>query len=276
MTDPTGQTSDSTSPGALFRAGRLDDAVAAANAAVRKAPSEPGPRMLLAELLLFQGNLERADTLMDALTTMEPGLALQAAAFRQLVRAEQARRQIWTEGRLPDFLGEPSPHLRRMLAALVTLRSGDTAEAARMLHEAEENRPPAAGSEGSVPFTDFRDADDLCSGFFEVLTTTGKCFWVPTERVASVEFHAPERPRDLYWRRASMSVRDGPDGDVFIPAIYAADQASQPDPIRLGRATDWVGGDGAPMRGLGQRVFLVGDEGRSVMELTTLVFGGAS
>lgn len=276
MTDPTGQAADPASPGALFRAGRLDDAVAAANAAVRKAPAEPGPRMLLAELLLFQGNLERADTLMDALTTMEPGLALQAAAFRQLVRAEQARRQVWSDGRVPDFLGEPSPHLRRMLAALVTLRSGDAAGALRMLHEAEESRPPAAGSEGQVPFTDFRDADDLCSGFFEVLTTTGKCFWVPTERVAEVQFHAPERPRDLYWRRASMSVRDGPDGEVYLPAIYAADQASQPDPIRLGRATDWVGGEGAPTRGLGQRVFLVGDEGRSVMELTTLAFGGAS
>jgi type VI secretion system protein ImpE len=127
-----------------------------------------------------------------------------------------------------------------------------------------------------VPFTDFRDADDLCSGFFEVLTTTGKCFWVPTERVALVEFHAPERPRDLFWRRASMSVRDGPDGDVYIPTIYVGDQAEQPDPIRLGRATDWVGGEGAPMRGLGQRVFLVGDEGRGVMELTTLTFGAPS
>jgi type VI secretion system protein ImpE len=276
MTDPTGQTSDPASAGALFRAGRLDDAVAAANAAVRKAPADPGPRMLLAELLLFQGNLERADTLMDALTAMEPGLALQAAAFRQLVRAEQARRQIWTEGRVPEFLGEPSPHLRRMLAALVTLRAGDAAEAMRLLDEAEANRPPAAGREGDVPFTDFRDADDLCSGFFEVLTTTGKCFWVPTERVALVEFHAPERPRDLFWRRASMSVRDGPDGDVYIPTIYVGDQAEQPDPIRLGRATDWVGGEGAPMRGLGQRVFLVGDEGRGVMELTTLTFGAPS
>jgi type VI secretion system protein ImpE len=276
MTDPTGQTADPTSPGALFRAGRLDDAVTAANAVVRKAPTDPAARMLLAELLLFQGNLERADTLMDALTTMEPGLALQGAAFRQLVRAEQARRQVWTEGRLPEFLGEPSLHLKRMLAALVQLRSGDAAGAVRALAEAEEARPPAAGREGAVPFTDFRDADDLCAGFFEVLTTTGKCFWVPTERVEEVQFHAPERPRDLFWRRATMSVRDGPDGEVYIPAIYVADAAAQPDPIRLGRATDWVGGEGAPMRGLGQRVFLVGDEGRSVMELTTLAFGAPS
>ena len=45
--------------GALFKAGRLDEAVAAATEAVRKAPTDLGPRLLLAELLLFQGRLER-------------------------------------------------------------------------------------------------------------------------------------------------------------------------------------------------------------------------
>ena len=46
---------------------------------------------------------------------------------------------------------------------------------------------------------------------------------------------------------------------------------------RPGDPDSWIkAGDGPPLRGLGQRVFLVGDEGRSVMELTTLAFGGAS
>ena len=46
----------------------------------------------------------------------------------------------------------------------------------------------------------------LTAGSFEVLTTTGKYYWIPTERVATVEFHPPKRPRDLLWRRATMSV----------------------------------------------------------------------
>ena len=54
-----------------------------------------------------------------------------------------------------------------------------------------------------------------------MLTTTGKYFWIPTERVLSAEFHPPKRPRDLIWRRVSMSVAEGPDGDVYIPVIYA-------------------------------------------------------
>ena len=263
-------------PGALFQAGRLDDAIAAANAAVRAAPAEAAPRLLLAELLLFSGNVQRADTLLDALTTMEPAVALPVAVFRPLLRAEEARRQVWTEGRVPEFLGAPPGHLIRLLEALVALRTGETAEALRLAHEAEAARPPASGTLDGAAFEDFRDADDLCSGFLEVLTTTGKYFWIPTERIAEAVFHKPARPRDLFWRRVTLSVRDGPEGDVFVPALYLAPDPHQPDPIRLGRATEWTGGDGAPVRGLGQRMFLVGEEGRTVMELGALAFSGAS
>lgn len=263
-------------PGALFQAGRLDEAVAAANAAVRAAPAEAAPRLLLAELLLFQGNAQRADTLLDALTTMEPAVAVPVAAFRQLLRAEEARRQVWMEGRVPEFIGAPPGHVMRLLEALVAQRAGDGAGASRLVAEAEAARPPSAGTHAGAAFDDFRDADDLCAGFLEVLTTTGKYFWIPTERIIEAEFHAPQRPRDLFWRRVTMSVREGPDGDVFVPALYLPNEPGQPDPIRLGRATDWVGGEGAPVRGLGQRMFLVGEEGRTVMELTSLAFSGAS
>jgi type VI secretion system protein ImpE len=269
MTEPT-------TPGALFQAGRLDDAIAAANTAVRAAPAEAAPRQLLAELLLFQGNAQRADTLLDALTTMEPAVAVPVAAFRQLLRAEEARRQVWQEGRVPEFIGSPPAHVLRRLEALVALRAGDAAAAIRLVEEAEAARPPSSGTLDGAVFDDFRDADDLCAGVLEVLTTTGKYFWIPTERIIEAEFHRPQRPRDLFWRRVSVSVREGPDGDVFVPALYVPPDPAQPDPIRLGRATDWTGGDGGPVRGVGQRMFLVGEEGRTVMELGSLAFSGAS
>ena len=88
-------------------------------------------------------------------------------------------------------------------------------------------------------FYDFRDVDDLYAGFFEILTTTGKYFWIPTERVASLEFHPPRRPRDLAWRRATISVTDGPDGEVYLPAIYDCAEPDLADDLRLGQATDW-------------------------------------
>jgi type VI secretion system protein ImpE len=256
--------------GELFRAGKLTAAVEAAGAAVRKAPGDLGGRVLLAELLLFTGNLERADVILDAAGQADPEAMVVVAEFRQLLRADIARRQLRRDGRVPEFLDGATENMRLVLAALVAQRGGDVAEAARLAAEAEAARPQVSGHVGEAAFDDFRDADDLCAGFFEVLTSTGKYFWIPTERVESIEFHPPKRARDLMWRRASMSVRNGPDGDVYIPAVYGSEDAALSDALKLGRETDWQGE--ALVRGLGQRLFLVGEEAIGVMDLGTLEF----
>jgi len=181
--------------------------------------------------------------------------------------------EITKPPRVPEFLGEPTPVLRSILAAHVALRAGDTQEAARRAAEAEELRPHVAGLAAGAPFDDFRDADDLHAGFLEVLTTTGKYFWIPTERVASIEFHPPRRARDLAWRRASISVTGGPDGDVYLPAIYDTNKPDISDEFLLGRATDWIGPEEGPMVGIGQRVFLMGEDATGIMDLTALRFG---
>jgi type VI secretion system protein ImpE len=260
--------------GALFRAGRLALAIETGNAALRHNPADLDGRVLLAELLVFAGNLERADTILDAGAQIDPSIIIGIAEFRQLVRAALARRQHCREGRVPEFLGEPTPALRSGLAALAALRAGDAGEAARHAAEAEELRPRIAGHAGDTSFDDFRDADDLHAGFFEIFTTTGKYFWIPTERVASIEFHPPRRPRDLAWRRATVSVTRGPDGEVYLPAIYDTDKPDLSEEFLLGRATDWIGPEEGPVLGIGQRVFMVGDHSTAIMELTKLRFDG--
>jgi type VI secretion system protein ImpE len=256
---------------ALLRAGKLADAVAAGQAALRKAPTDLNARVLLGELLAFTGNLERADVVLDAASAIDPTTALVVAEFRQLIRADMARRQLFRDGRVPEFLADPTEAQRLQLAALVALRAGDLAEASRQAEAAETVRPRAPGHHGEDVFDDLRDADDLLGGSFEVLTTTGKYFWIPIERVQTLEFHAPKRPRDLLWRRASMSVANGPDGEVYIPAVYAAEDAIT-DALRLGRETDWREADGGPVRGVGQRLFMMGDDAVAMMDLHNLRF----
>jgi type VI secretion system protein ImpE len=259
--------------GALFHAGRLADAVAAAGAAVKRAPADLGARILLAEMLAFSGNAERADVILDAASDIDPSAAVAVAEFRQLLRAEVARRQLFRDGRVPDFLGEPTACQRTALAALVALRAGDAEQAARLGAEAETQRPHVSGMRDGHAFDDLRDGDDLLAGSFEVLTTTGKYFWIPVARVASLEFHAPKRPRDLLWRRATMSVTDGPDGDVYLPVTYAQPDGAADDSLLLGRSTDWAGPENGPVRGLGQRTFLAGEEAVTIMELKQITFG---
>jgi type VI secretion system protein ImpE len=262
--------------GDLFRAGKLDAAIAAANAEVRRKPGDLGGRVLLAELLVFAGNLDRADTILDAASRLDPTASVVVAEFRQLLRADLARRQFARDGRVPEFLDEPTASLRAALAAQVALRAGDAAEAIARAAEVEALRPRVPGrlkqAGAEIEFDDFRDADDLCAGFFEVLTTTGKYFRVPTERVESILFHRPQRPRDLVWRRATISVNRGPDGEVYIPAIYASTAPDLPDLYRLGHGTDWTGEEAGPVCGIGQRVFLAGDDTYPIMDIAELSF----
>jgi type VI secretion system protein ImpE len=260
----------------LFRDGQLDEALAAAADAVKKAPTDPAARLLLAELLCFTGDLERADNHFDALTGAEPQLMTWALSSRQILRAEQARRDFYASGRVPTLLAPAEGAVRHLLEASVQARGGDGPGAAALAERAEAERVHPRGNHAGLPFEDFRDLDDLTASVLEVLTSKGDYYWIPLDRVESIEFQPPARPRDLIWRRASLVVRDGPDSEVFIPALYAGTSSESDDTLRLGRQTDWRGGDGTPVRGVGQRTFLVGDVDVPILELTDLTFEPAA
>jgi type VI secretion system protein ImpE len=254
-----------------YQAGQLDEATAAATDDVKRHPTDVSRRGLLAELLCFAHQWQRADVQLEALAQQDTKAALVVALLRQLIRAEQARQQFFHEGRLPEFLEPPPEHLKLHLEASIRDREGAAAEAAALLARAEAVRPPLTGVCNGERFEGLRDLDDLLSPLFEVLTSTGKYYWIPMERVESVEFFPPERPRDLLWRRAHMIVRGGPDGEVFLPALYPGANAEPDGLLRLGRRTEWRGGEGTPVRGAGQRVFLAGETDRAIMELQEIV-----
>src|SRR2546423_1260212 len=95
-----------------FEAGNLKDALTAAAEEVKKNPTDAGKRTFYCELLCLAGDMERADRQLDALGHQDPALAVGVSLFRQLVRAESARQEFYKDGRLPEFIGTPSPVLR--------------------------------------------------------------------------------------------------------------------------------------------------------------------
>lgn len=252
----------------LFDAGDLPGAVDAATADVRQHPTDVQRRLFLAELFCFQGDIERADNQLQVIVQQHPDAVL-VLQFRQLLRAEKHREECWMSGRSPEFLSDPPEHLRLLLQANMYWRTGDSENARAAVEEADSARPELSGICDSTPFAGLRDLEDLSASFFEVLTSKGTYYWVPFEAVDQLEFHAPVAPRDLIWRRASLTVHDGPDGEVFLPALYAGSSGSPDDSLRLGRGTDWVDEPG-PVRGVGQRVYLVGDQDRSILEIGTV------
>ncbi len=256
----------------LYKEGKLGEAVEAATADVKSRPTDAAARGLLAELLCFTGELQRADKLLDALGHQDPQIAVTLALFRQLIRAETSRREFFQQGRLPEFLGQPCDCLRLHLDASIATREANFDEAAEILARAEEQRQPLAGRAGDEPFADLRDLDDATSGFFEVLTSTGKYFWIATVCIETLEFKKPQQIRDLLWREARMVVCGGPDGEVFLPVLYHGSCQSDEDDIRLGRCTAWSGDEGRPVCGRGQRMFMVGEQAQAILELEEITF----
>jgi len=259
-----------------FQAGRLADAVAAAVEQVKAHPADRAKRFFLAELFLFTGELERADKQLDVLFGPDAPDLMAVTLFRQLVRAETARREVFTQGRVPEFLGLPSDNIKQHLEASILFREGKAAAASALLATAEPTRPAAAGTCDGVAFDDFRDLNDLTAPVLEVLTANGNYYWVPTAAVELIEFHPPARVRDLYWRAAHVVVANGPDGVVYVPALYHGSHADPRDAIKLGRETDYSGADDGLFRGVGQREFLVGPEAKPIMGITKVEFTKAA
>jgi type VI secretion system protein ImpE len=260
----------------LYRAGQLQRAIEAATAAVKEKPADLVRRGFLAELLCIVGNFDRADAQLEIVGNQQPKAVVGVSLLRQLIRAARSRQEFFAAGRVPDVLKHPSDSMRLRLEAWAVHRSGDHARAAELLQAAEAARPAAAGQRNGAPFADLRDLDDLLAGVVEVMTSTGKYYWVPIEHVVRLAPRKPERPIDLLWLPAEMSVRGGPDGVVYLPCVYGDTPADAGDTLLLGRATEWIDGPGGVVRGRGQRMFLVGDQDLSILDLGELVFADGS
>jgi type VI secretion system protein ImpE len=251
----------------LLNQGLLDEAIDAAREVVKENPMLVEAREIFAELLCLKGDLERADKQLETIVIQQPQASITAVLLRQLIRGELARRECWNEGRVPEFVGQPDWVCKQTLEAWVAMRDQAFGESLRRLEEIEEQQPMIEGVCDDQPFEGFRDMDDTCLAIFEVLTSTGKYFWIPFSQVEQIEFAPVVRPRDLIWRQCQMSVQDGPDGVVYMPVLYQATSTSDDLSLKLGRSTDWRVEDEHPIIGVGQRVFAVGDRELGILEI---------
>jgi type VI secretion system protein ImpE len=259
----------------LFREGRLADAIAAQSAAVRSAAVIANRRWFLAELLCFAEDWERADRSLDIVASQASELATAVNTFRQLLRGEETRRQVMRDGRAPQILGAGAARLEPAVAALLRLREGKPAEALALIEEIEAAPAMVGTRNDEQRFDTFRDLDDVCSPFVEFITQAGEYHWVAPADLVALETKPLSCARDLLWRPARLAVRDGPAGDVYLPAIYVSDASHAPgdeDALRLGRRTEWREAPGAPVRGIGQRSFLVDEDDVPIHELGRLEF----
>ncbi|MEP3479188.1 MAG: type VI secretion system accessory protein TagJ [Fuerstiella sp.] len=261
------------SPVELFQNGHLDDAVISATEAVRNNPLDIGARSILCEVLCFAGDLERADKQLEAAIQIDADSAVGVSLIRHLIRSEICRREVFEQGRVPEFLAQPTPAQQLRLKALVSLNNDDCESAAKLIAEAFEREPEMTGECNGKAFVGMRDLDDLLGPNIEVFTATGQYYWLTAEQIISLEFSEIEHLSDLLWRAAQIVTVGDVSGRVHVPALYHNSHASADENIRTGRSTDWIQkSETAPILGVGQRDWLFDEDVVAITEVKEITF----
>lgn len=231
---------------ALYKQGKLSEAIASLTAGIRKAPSDVRQRTFLFELLCFNGELERAQKQLAVLAEADPEASLGVMSYQQVVQCEAGRNEMFEKGAFPT-----SPSAAR----------------------------PVRGRLNGQPFEMLEDGDPRIGARLE-LFVGGQYQWIPFEHLASVQMEPPRLARDLLWITAKVvggAALDGADfGETLVPALTPLSHRHPDELVRLGRVTEWTDLEDGTEVPLGQKMLLVDGEDFPILEVRELLIEGPS
>jgi len=227
---------------ALYRAGRLDEAIAALGQRLRDDPTDRRSRTFLFELLCFSGQHDRAEKHLDLLAMGGQETELGAWLYRAALHADRTRLEMF--------------------------RSGSIAPQAPA--------PAVSGVLNGTPFTSLEDADPRIGGRLEVFAA-GSYQWLPFHLLSTVAIEPPAKLRDTLWISArlvpSEAYKGAEFGEVLLPVLTPGTQDHPEGTVRLGMETRWeipalsTEGNEVPF---GQKLLLVDGEEIPLLEVRTL------
>lgn len=263
MTQPSAPTSAASAESAL-REGRLDDALAALQAEIRKKPQDKALRVFLFQLLAVGGAWERALRQLDVLVELDAQYALLAQTYRPLIACETFRAELFRGLRTPSSLGEPLPWFGPLVEAARLTALGEHAAAKALRDRAFEEADAVPGRLNGQPFAWIADADGRLGPVLEVILQ-GRYFWAPFARIRRIAFEPAADLRDLVWLPARFTWENGGEAVGFVPTRYPGSEGGEAA-IRLARTTAWREEAGGPALGLGQRMFATDSEDVGLLE----------
>jgi len=258
----------------LFQQSKLDEAIQSQTAALRSDPANVDGRYHMAGLLAFAGEFDRALVHLDFIAGERPELATAVAMYVSSVHGEEERRRIYQSGHMPGTDPENEAAVKRRVQLRQHLAAGDASKAAAALAEITAEPVPLASLDGAAP-APFLDRDDGIGALLEVFVG-GRCLWLPTGNLRSLEFTPPRGLLDLLWAQCAIETRTGQRYAGHVPVLYAGTSAHADAQVRCGRKTEWQDELGVAFRGFGQREFGVGERELGILELRKVHFPTAS
>lgn len=253
-----------------LRDGHLPGTVAELQERIKSDPSNAKHRLSLFELLSVTGEWDRALTQLNVAGELDAGALAVVQMYREALRCEVLRREVFAGQRSPVVFGEPEPWIALLIEALRLTAREQTAKSDELRGAAFEVaaatpgtltvRPPDRARGGAAEETAPRafewiaDADSRLGPVLEAIVN-GRYYWIPFQRVRTVLIEPPSDLRDLVWMPAHFEWANGGEAVGLIPTRYAGSESSGDDAIRLARRTDWDERSPQTVIGTGQRMF---------------------
>ena len=241
-------------PEDFLAAGDPVSALQALQRKVKEHPSDPKLRVFLFQLLSVLGQWDRALTQLNVTAEMDASALAMAQMYREALRCEALRAEVFAGKRSPLLFGQPDQWLALLIESNLVTARGDFASARKLRDQAFEMAPATRGSIDGKPFEWIADADMRLGPVCEAVIN-GKYYWIPFSRLARIDIEAPEDLRDFVWMPAHFLFQNGGEAIGIIPTRYPGSESCQDGMLQLARKTEWDEGADGVYTGLGQRVW---------------------
>jgi len=238
---------------------------------VRAHPADPKLRVFLFQLLCVLGQWDRALTQLKVASELDASTLAMAQTYREAVRCEAIRRDVFAGRKSPLVFGEPEQWLAFLIESLLVSSRGDAEKSDELRRRAFDEADMSAGEINGQQFTWIADADSRLGPVLEAIVN-GRYYWVPFRRLSKVILEPPEDLRDVVWMPAHLEFENGGESVALIPARYPGSESASDGAVLLARRTEWDEVVPGAFHGRGQRTFIADSCEVPLMELRTLTF----
>lgn len=256
-----------------LRNGDLTDALADLQEQIRARPDDPALRIFLFQLLCVLGHWERALKHLDVAARLDPGALAMAQTYREAVRCEMFRAEVFEGKRSPLVVGEPDQWLALLIESLLLAGRREFLQSQEMRGRAFDDAPTSSGDIDGRAFDWIADADSRLGPVLEVIIN-GRYYWMPFSRVSRITLEAPADLRDLVWMPAHLQFQNGGDSVALVPTRYPGSEFAAEGSIALGRKTVWQEVAADIHYGLGQRIIATDAAEVPLAEIRTISIAG--
>lgn len=238
--------------------------------AIRAAPSKASLRTFYFQLLAVLGDWNKALAQLQVCAQLDPKALPMAQAYREAMRCEVLRAEVFAGTRTPYIMGEPPQWLSYLVDALKS-QAESTSQAAHDLRaQALELAPAIPGTINGEPFEWLSDSDSRLGPVFEFYTNGGY-YWIPFSAVRSLTLEQPKDLRDMVWQPAELTLVNESVLRGFSPARYPS-RSEDDDALRLARRTEWTELNDVHVAGHGQKVLITDQGDHALLDIRTIAF----